>query len=205
MMGLWVCHMCYLPYLSFKRFKQKYDVINQVICVHMLRFTSGTKKQQVCLPSLPLRTSPGDTGRSFLSALISSRMRSCSVGGACACGFSLRADTCHRRGTIRFMACSAVCQLPAPHFPLRLCVSSGRAWSCLLKLQTPSSTARFTPEIWWLPHSSFWFTELRKLYLQRGTFEPCERRTIFNNVQQGCKIMVARIRFRHTLLSSMFF
>lgn len=34
---------------------------------------------------------------------------------------------------------------------------------------TPSSAARFTPEILRLPQSSSWFTELQKLYLQRGT------------------------------------
>lgn len=31
MMELCVCDVCDLPYLSFKQFKQKYDVIHEVI------------------------------------------------------------------------------------------------------------------------------------------------------------------------------
>lgn len=98
---------------------------------HVHVCNNGTKKQRVSLPSLPLRTSPGDTGRSFLSALISSRMRSCSVGGGWACGFSLRADTCdraseqliylYRQSAVRdinnLLYSQQCCSSPPPHFP----------------------------------------------------------------------------------------
>lgn len=163
----------------------------------------AAKKQQVCLPSLPLRTSLGDTGRSFLSALISSRMRSCSVGGACACGFSLRADTCHRRSAIRFMACSAVCQLlPIP--PPAAVRLIRQSLELPAETATLSSKARFTPEICCLLQRSSWFTELQKVHLQQGTLEPCERSTncrcstVLNNLG-------VRIGFGYNLSSNNFF
>lgn len=44
-------------------------------------------------PNLLLRIWSGDTGLSFLSDLIPSRMRSCRLGGRSACGLSFRAAT----------------------------------------------------------------------------------------------------------------
>lgn len=162
--------------------------------------SEAAKKQQVCLPSLPLRTSPGDTGRSFLSALISSRMRSCSVGGACACGFSLRADTCHRRSTIRFMACSAVCQL----LPISPCgCASHRAepgaacWNCNSERHRQIYTwdlvdaAEFLL-IYWAAKNSLAKRHFWTLWEEHKLL-------VFNSTEK------LRIRFRHTLSCNYYF
>ena len=55
------------------------------------------REDEMCVcfsPSLLLRISSGDTGLSFLSDLIPSRILSCRVGGGWAWGFSLRDATC---------------------------------------------------------------------------------------------------------------